>query len=303
MLPGIKPQLSLINSVIELKDFKKLPATVRRLRSMLSSLTGSGNKTLRKILGGSADAYLQKEFNVMPLLSDISGFRKALTNTSKQVKNLLDLEGKPLTRHYYAGLESVYPNKALTPAATTYQPPAEVSSEMPAPGGGTVNKLSGLVKPYREVTYGEARFHAEIQYSYYLTQFQRENSAILGLADSLGVNLNPSIIWNAIPWSFVVDWVFDVSRWLDQFKVRNLEPVTVIHRYLWSTTVDRVTKIDCEINLSCPTLPKPLVRTSVCREQAYRRDLFPISMSNITTSGFSLKEFTLAGALGLSRMH
>jgi hypothetical protein len=303
MLPGIKPQLSLVNSVIELKDFKKLPATVRRVRSMIKALAGYGNKPLRKILGGSADAYLQKEFNVMPLLSDISGFRKALINTSKQVKNLLDLENKPLTRHFYAGLESVYPNKSLTPAPTTYIPPAEVSSEAPLPGGGTIGKLSGLVKPYREVTHGESRFHAEIQYSYYLTAFQRENSAILGLADSLGINLNPSIIWNAIPWTFVVDWVINISRWLDGFKVRNLEPVTVIHRYLWSTTVDRITKIDCEINLSCPTLPKPLVRTSVCREQAYRRDLYPIGTSHITTSGFSLKEFTLAGALGLSRVH
>jgi hypothetical protein len=305
MLPGIKPQLSLVNSLIELKDFKKLPATIKRLRTMVRSLRDLNKKyTLRKILGGSSDAYLQKEFNVMPLLSDIAGFRRALANTSKQVRNLLALEGRQLTRHYYVGLESVYPNKALTPSATYHYPMAKVSSSaLVEPGGGLVNKLTGVSKPYRTVMYDKAQFHGEIQYTYYLTQFQRENAKILGLMDALGVNLNPSIIWNAIPWSFVVDWVTNIGRWLDQFKVGNLEPITVIHRYLWSTAVNRTTTIDCEVNLLVPTLPKPLVRTSVCREESYRRDLYPIGLTHITTSGFSLKEFTLAGALGLSRVH
>jgi hypothetical protein len=295
MLPGIKPQLSLVNSIIELKDFKKLPATIIRLKSMIKRST-----TLRKILGGSADAYLQKEFNIMPLLSDISGFRRALINTSKQVKNLLDLEGKRLTRHYYRGLESSYPNVALTPNPNIY---TYISPSISVDGVYQVNSLNGTFKAYRKVTCDKARFHGEIQYSYYLTQFQRENATILGLADALGVNLNPSIIWNAIPWSFVVDWVIGIGRWLDQFKVRNLEPVTVIHRYLWSIEVKRSTEISVETNLGVATLPKPMVRASKHFESAYRRDLYNVGLSTITSSGFSLKEFTLASALGLSRMH
>jgi hypothetical protein len=299
MLPGIKPQLSLVNSLIELKDFKTLPRTIKRLASMFKS-----NKTLRRIMGGTADAYLQKEFNVMPLLSDIAGIRRALINTSKQIRNLLNLEGKLLTRHYYCGLESLYPNKAQTPSST-YGSTVKLSGTFIGDPAGLPSGpcLNGVFKAYRTVTYDKAQFHGEIQYSYYLTQFQRENAAILGLADSLGVNLNPAIIWNAIPWSFVVDWVLDVSRWLDQFKVRNLEPVTVIHRYMWSTTVNRLTKIDVESNLGITTLPKPLVRASYCRESAYKRDSYPIGLGHITTSGFSLKEFTLAGALRVSRVH
>jgi hypothetical protein len=299
MLPGIKPQLSLVNSLIELKDFKKLPSTIKRIKSMFKS-----NSTLRRIMGATADAYLQKEFNVMPLLSDIAGFRRALINTSKQVKNLLDLEGKRLTRHYYCGLESSYPDKGQTPSST-YGSDVKLSGTKDGEAATTPSGpcLNGLFKAYRTVTYEKPQFHGEIQYSYYLTQFQRENAAILGLADALGVNLNPSIIWNAIPWSFVVDWVINVSRWLDQFKVQNLEPITVIHRYMWSTTVKRLTKIDVESNLGIATLPKPLVRASYCYESAYKRDSYPIGLGHITTSGFSLKEFTLAGALRLSRVH
>jgi hypothetical protein len=290
MLPGIRPQLSLINSVIELKDFKTLPRTISRITALAKR---SGN-VLRRVLGGGADVYLQKEFNIVPLLSDIAGIQRALKNTSEQVKRLLTLERKVLTRHFYAPLDP-----------KTYQGQRDTSSNF-GPSvviNGSPGRLAGNFKAYRTVTYDKAQFHAEIQYSYFLSEFQRENAAILGLADALGVNLNPAILWNALPWSFVVDWVIDVSRWLDQFKVGNLEPVTVIHRYLWSSEIRRRTRVDIETNLDVPTLPKPMVHAVDSVESTYKRELGSVSFSDITTSGVSLKEFSLAGALALSRKH
>jgi hypothetical protein len=34
------------------------------------------------------------------------------------------------------------------------------------------------------------------------------------LADSFGVSMDPSIIWDTIPYSFVVDWFYNVGEWL-----------------------------------------------------------------------------------------
>jgi hypothetical protein len=55
--------------------------------------------------------------------------------------------------------------------------------------------------------------------------------------DNLGVRLDPAIVWNAIPFSFVVDWVVDVSGFLGSFA-RDNYPINVVvhdfcHSYKW----------------------------------------------------------------------
>lgn len=51
--------------------------------------------------------------------------------------------------------------------------------------------------------------------------------------DAIGFELNPRIIWDAIPFTFVLDWLFDVGGWLQRFKMDTLElPVSLIDSYL-----------------------------------------------------------------------
>jgi hypothetical protein len=42
---------------------------------------------------------------------------------------------------------------------------------------------------------------------------------IRGYLDALGFELNPQIAWDAIPFSFVLDWFLNVGDWLSQFKI------------------------------------------------------------------------------------
>jgi hypothetical protein len=46
--------------------------------------------------------------------------------------------------------------------------------------------------------------------------------------DSLGINMNPEIIWDLIPFSFVVDWFIKVGDWLEGFKVNHLNSSVTI---------------------------------------------------------------------------
>lgn len=294
MLPEIRPELSLLNSIYELKDFKTLPATIRRLKPY----SPKGKLSLRRILGGGSDSYLQSQFNLLPLLSDIAGIRNALKNAQKQVNQMLALEGKPLTRHYWRDLSAPYPNKDETSGSTYTQAQSTYWSN---PNGATA-MIIGTWRPRRVVTYEVQRFHAEIQYTYYLSGFDREHAYVKGLMDGLGVNLNPAIIWNAIPWSFVVDWVLGVSRWLNQFRVNNLEPRTVIHRYLWSTSVKRKIDIYSKMNVNATYVGSPEVLNTTVVEEAYKRFPRGISTTDITTSGVSAKEFLLMSALALSKL-
>jgi len=307
MLPGIRPSLSLVNSIIELKDFKSLPRTLLRIKSLTKDLlTGTykglrtfptlfrERKPLRRILGAGSDTYLQAQFNILPLLRDVSGFKQALRTVSDQVDKLVHDEGRRRTRHYSRDLRAQYKDVDETSSTFTWPIP---------PPTGYPSQMVGVGRKKRQVKYTEALFRSQLDYSYYFSQYQRENAHILGLLDALGVNLNPAIIWNAIPWTFVIDWVVNISSWLDNFKVGNLDPVTLIHDWSWSTTVDRTTTTFQRLHEGTND-QTPFRLTSSCHEVAYKRSTKYLDIgSALSTSGISPKEFMLASALAASRQY
>jgi hypothetical protein len=164
----------------------------------------------------------------------------------------------------------------------------------------------GRVHSDRQVYYQDATFHAELKYSIYFLAYQRRYAEYLALLDALGVNLNPAIIWNALPWTFVIDWVINVSRWLDQWKVQNMEPIVLIHDALVSQRVVRTSYVNVTYHRDYPNsynrLPKRRFNALKVTESAYRRQTgLPYVNDAITASGLSLKEISLASALAIVR--
>lgn len=325
MLPAIKDELSLINSVIELKDFSSLPKTLTKIADVLPRLknlaltvigkskgsTGVSRTTRRyrttfrkefgptlsELLRASADGYLQASFNILPLLSDIAGIYTALSRTQERVRTLVARQNKLQIRHFTRSVPlPIVPSYSHAFAIGPY---TVVSN----PGGEPVYDGHALGMLITEnVIEASVKFHAEIEFSYHFTRFQAENAQLLGLLDALGVNLNPSIIWNAIPWSFMVDWVFGVSRWLNDRKVLNLSPVTNITRYLWSATNARVIRrsfqtyqTGADMNSVLQTYLPDVLETS------FRRDVGIPESNSVILSELSNKELSLGVALAITR--
>jgi hypothetical protein len=120
----------------------------------------------------------------------------------------------------------------------------------------------------------------------------------------LGVNLNPAIIWNAIPWSFIVDFVLGVSQWVSQFKETNMEPVTVIHKYLYSVNMRRNIDITTTVKINASHVGTPSTHQVVnFEESAYRRvSGLPSITSALTSTGISPSEFAIGSALVINRL-
>lgn len=298
MLPVIRPDLSLVNSLIELKDFKSLPGTLRNVQRFGKAIKAA--KTLRYTYRTMADCYLQTQFNILPLLSDITGIWNAVRRARSRINDFLSREGRTRVAHYQCFLNEF---------SNTY-------SETPYGGGPFYGRCedNGVDYPYhvaasweRSVTYDPSLFHAQIQYRYFYTDFQRKHASALERLDRLGLNLNPAIIWNAIKFSFVVDWLFGVNRWLNDHASSGwMTPRIDILQYLWS--IKRRRRIDVrgriksgmygyglpgEYSPSCISLPSVY-------ESAYRRSTDMPGASSFETSGLSLKEFSLAAALGIT---
>jgi len=307
MLGEVRPQQSALNNLWELKDMKTLPNTIQRSEAALRTLQKSfpkvlkiwklanlkrGGKTFIELLGALSDVFLQKEFNLEPLIRDITGVRDALRSERERLAKLIANAGKPQRRDYRLSLASSFKFSQTT---------AKDSS-----GYTLIRRRCAMSAPMstRIVTYPIAEFHAQIEYTYWYSQWQQQNAAVLGILDKMGIMFDPSIIWNAIPWSFAIDWVIDVSRFLKQYRMANMEPLTVIHKFCWSQHVQRQTKCMHQVVHSNPSLvpATPTVLINTCLEDAYVRSPSGLNITAaLTGSGINPKEFILASALFFSK--
>jgi len=325
MMPHIKSELSLVNSIIELKDFKTLPHTLFRLKNFITRLPNEVKRrtklrggaklarnsfsasvpTMSEALGVGADSYLQTQFNILPLLSDIAGINTALRRTRSRINDLLVRQGKRQVKHFKLLIPSG--QAADESGVLTYG--LHDGDQFSGYVGNTSTQTGAYANPansfrcVREYIPDQyAEFHAQVEFNFWFTRFQTENAQWLGLLDALGVNLDASIIWNAIPWSFVVDWVVGVNRWLADRKVMNMEPAVNISRYMWSWKYGRRTRIRIAANNELFPDYGPYTYLPDLHESIYRRQLeLPAYSQLLTTSGLSPKELSLGVALAITR--
>jgi hypothetical protein len=291
MLPAIKAELSLVNTIIELKDFKR---PVKRVLEFIRTPKGWknfvisqwGNRALGELDRRAAQGYLEYRFNLAPLVSDICGIYAALSRAHSQMNDLLTRQGRVQRRHYAFNWREFDEYETSNGAYVGYFAPA--------------HKLDpcNLLHHTREVFSDPTVFHAMIEYNYNYTRWQVQTAALGSLLDSLGVNLNPAIVWNAIPFTFIVDWVIGVSRYLQQYTYHNMEPEINIHRALWSVKRGRRIRVQkwttsgyygylCSNRVSLPEVS----------ETSYRRTNWIPTRSSIQLSGLSPTEFSLGAAL------
>jgi hypothetical protein len=291
MLPAIKANLSLLNSALELKDFRRLPELARRFYQLASvNLKDMGKRTLAAWFQTGAELHLTNEFAVNPALSDILGVAKALSSGERRMNRLITESRKVLTRHF-SWVWSEYPDVADAQVDSGY-----------CEDTGLLQTL-GRYASQRIVSYLPSLFHAEIRYNYNFSQFQLEHARLLSLLDAFGLNLNPAILWNAIPWTFLADWILGVSRYIESMtKVENMKPTINILGYLWS--IKRIRTISVERGIVLPEsgyLDGTRALMPVVTETAYRRVVEMPNHTQIESGGLDIKEFSLGAALLVAR--
>jgi len=319
LLPTIKSDLSIINSIIELKDFKSLPLTLtgmaeaaknlgsllnrplnhfpRNATSLRRSFSLSAGKTLREVMQAAADGYLQSQFNLTPLLRDLTSIYNSLAHTEKVLRDFLNRQGRVQRRHFtfrWKPFKESLTEQTMSVIDLNHY--RNVGGEIIYGGPQADNvKCVSFVPAYT------ATFHLEVEYNYSFTQFQLEHARVLALLDVLGFNMNPAILWNAIPWSFLVDWVFGVSRWLDNRKIIQMKPVINISRCLWSWSYDRITFRSLKSTGATDSPPLMISKLPSVYESAYRRDVSLPDVNSIILSGLNSSEFSLGVALAITR--
>lgn len=206
MRPKLESELSIPNFFIELRD-------VRRL---FPSIVSSVENILLRRSKGVSDAILTKTYGIDPLVGDLKRMATALSSLKKEAQKLRQNSGKPNKRFYSETID--------------------VSSEKSEENWGSI--IFG-----HEVDPCQIKYTAAMTYSY-----EYDVSAIpdfnLMLASYLGFRAKklPEILWDAIPFSFVVDWVLKIGDFLSQFDDGVIPCRVVVTHYTLSGKYERKAK-------------------------------------------------------------
>lgn len=275
-------------------------------------------------LGQLARGNLWLQFGILTTTSDIRKLFSIASEQAQKALRILQLAGKVHTSHYILGKtktsEPVYLTASQLTEGFLYSPMnadtplvlPEIYSQGTADawqmfGGSSLearkdylftNRYPGEHRIGGVTTEASTRVSLRFKWDCHDSQgSELSYSEMEGqvLADLVGLNFDPNIVWELVPFSFVVDWFLTVGKWLESYEKRNFSPSVTMFDACWSQKVERRETFD----------GKPFEASETFRDVddtdpgfiiGYVRDLVvkstPSLKGELTTTGYRRHVFT-----------
>lgn len=191
-----------------------LPTFMFELRELPELVHDTGKKLIRNL----AKRNLRYQFGLLPLLSDVSkliSFTDKVDARTREILSYADGE-RVRKRSLYENTESVDTGQYITYNSA----PGWIVVSGNSISKTTSNKVWGYIRISPAPTFGDWSKDGE-----------RVRSAAQRAVGSL--YLDPSTLWEAIPWSWLVDWYGNVGDWLQ--ANRNYVPLVWGDPYICET--------------------------------------------------------------------
>lgn len=273
-----KPTVSIGTALGELKDgFPKLVG---------AALLKSELKDARRL----GDEYLNIEFGIKPLLSDIQKTATAVMDSKKILDQLQRDSGRLIRRRYTFPVETSSISTSGT-ANYGYVPGGGIATRMYS-GPGTLL--------YTETVSVKTWFAGA--FTYYLDLGEDLNSKY-NLAQQQARKMfggfTPDTLWELAPWSWLVDWGTNVGDIISNVSAFQNDGLVMPYAYIMSEkTVERTyTLVNGGLQVSKPS-PPPSFSVKAIRKQRQRATPFGFGVDMGSLTG---RQNAILGALGLSR--
>jgi hypothetical protein len=171
---------------------------------------------MRTVFRLIADEHLHWAFGVLPLISDIKKIFKIISTFDKVFDGLLSNR----QRTYRYGHETGLVDWPMNQPSVGGQVPGSTMD---------IGKYKGVGKQWATHLRRDLFCEWKGYLGYHLRSPEFVNGPLGGLLvflDTFGVQPDPEIIWDAIPYSFVVDWFISIGEELHKYEV-DLVPVTM----------------------------------------------------------------------------
>lgn len=281
--PG-DPYVSLSTSVGELlKDGLPAIPGVSLLKDRVSSL-----------LGKSGGEYLNYQFGISPLLSDLGKLRDLITKSDEIVRQFERDAGRHVRRRYRFPIES---STSEVVTLTNVYPGWINNMDANYP---VKQALLGKVYRRRDV-FRRVWFSGSFTYSLPPDWKSRDRmqSTAAKFRQLAGVELNAETLWNLAPWSWAIDWFSSTGDVLSNMNSFITNGLVMHYGYVMCHTVVTDTyrhEINSNSSLSLPRVPE----VSFVTETKQRREANPFGFG-VSWDGLSPYQLSIAAALGISR--
>jgi hypothetical protein len=302
MWPKVEKDMdeSLANSAVELPSLASTLSLGGRMRTLarasdlsfrrtLKTIIGLRNSTkkerLRAIASTSAGGILASEFAIRPLLSDIMAICRTIREAKRRIERLLENEKRILLSHYSCPIPGVSPG-------------GMDSSRMRSVGNVSLPSSTEWCKYHLGMHVRKAQYTATMRYHYRFTSFQRSHAKLLGTLDALGLRNDPQVLWNMIPFSFIIDYFAHVGNFLGQVTEGGLSPAVYIHGFCHSVNVQYLRDFHIEVSTAPRVTYSKMLAHTMDYRYYYREPHRPSQIEELKLRGLTKYKVFMLGALG-----
>jgi hypothetical protein len=299
MTPSLSTGFSLPVFVAELKDFRGIfdifsKNAQRGYLELAEKLRSRPLSTLSSML---ASGHLTWSFAIAPFISDLEKIYRILCTFRQKTQVFLD-KAKALeqARHFRTALKGESLEEILSfDARLGYWAPFLV-------------KMKAQLEPQTHSQLHEYSYNCTMVFDYYVQTLIDIDNRLLGLFQQLGIKPDATIIWELIPFSFIVDWFFDVQEFITEHASLDVISAEVnIHKFMdsfrarvtyspdWSTLVP-----ESGSSITAALLSNTAEATSCIIATYYARYFTEPDVSEaqfVTDNGFNLSRVALSASL------
>lgn len=246
-----------------------------------------------------AENYINQEFGWNPFLGDLKSFFETYLDASKIIKKINDENGKWVRKKVKLPLrrtETVLLDQALDYNSTSYSLPCYPvnfpSEFFQAPPSWTVTEVNETSISAS----GKFRFYRP-EFDVTLPDYSSAWNQVMRAIKIYGLEVNPYHIWQATPWTWLVDWVTNIGSYIQRFSDDLEDEVAAAYFFITARcTVERIFTIKLPFYSGLETLQFKRRFISHQRVSADSPYGFSLSWDNLTP-----RRLAILAALGITR--
>jgi len=206
MLPRFSEGNQFFNDLLELHQIK----------SLLSPYGAA-----KGLIGKVSNTVLWYSFGVRPVVQTIIAVRSLMRTLRDKIRDLRKRAKRLQTRHYARMMDIV--------TSDAFEPQGEGGED-----GSTVYVFTENLGEFREVSgftqtkwVVYPKYHATLKFRYDIAAFSDLDLELRAWGEAMDLLDPVRILWNAIPFSFVLDWFTNIGDWVDQLLNEPAIPVVI----------------------------------------------------------------------------
>jgi len=240
----------------------------------------------------AGEEYLNKEFGWDPLVGDVRDISHGITHAHSVLTQYERDSGRLVRRRYEFPVEKT----DSVVLVSSYDPVLYPDHTALYNLGSPRNSLYKRTQTSSRVWFSGA-FTYHLPSDYYS---RRETESIAAKASVLlGLDLSPEVVWNAMPWTWAIDWFSSIGDVISNVSDWATDGLVLKYGYIMEHHVHKVTYFQVgKGRFKTPGLYCSPVE--VCVETKRREVATPFGFG-LSWSGLTLRQKAIAAALGLTR--